>query len=392
MTLPGELPSSDWAGVDAGPGSQWARQPPGSAAPPTDGDAATQGGVVSGALRAALASAAQRAGDSIAAADHKTADELRSQFEKQVELLVALASGHDVASDDSRFNTPRRFVDVLRREFVRQLTDAVPHTLWENPRAAWDLIALLGAIEEFVRRGEDSTTGRFVARLTGPESANAIVEIAHDIRSPLSSILFLVETIRRGKSGPVSELQERQLALVYGAALGLSALSSDLIDAVRGERLVDGRAVPFSIAEVILGVCAIVEPIGEEKGLPLKVDLPTIDGRVGYPSALHRVLLNLASNALHYTDTGFVLIGAADREGTSVEFSVQDTGRGIPDNVLAMLFDGFRPAAGGLRFSSAGLGLAISRTLLQAMGGTLRVETSPERGTRFSFVLELPIA
>jgi two-component system sensor histidine kinase EvgS len=57
-----------------------------------------------------------------------------------------------------------------------------------------------------------------------------------------------------------------------------------------------------------------------------------------------------------------------------------------------MLFDGFRPGSVGIRFSSAGLGLAICRTLLEAMGSSLVVETSPEHGTRFSFVLELPPA
>ena len=209
---------------------------------------------------------------------------------------------------------------------------------------------------------------------------NAVVEIAHDIRSPLSSILFLVDTIRRGQSGKVSPVQERQLGLVYGAALGLSTLSSDLIDAVRGERLVDGRPIPFSVTEIILSVCAIVQPISEEKGLPLHASYPSVDGRVGYPSAINRVLLNLTTNALRYTDAGSVSIGCTELERVEcVEFWVEDTGRGIPDSVLAMLFDGFRPGSIGIRFSSAGLGLAISRTLLEAMGSSLKVERRPRR-------------
>jgi signal transduction histidine kinase len=358
----------------------------------THSHVATQHGLISETLRGALFAAGRRAGLSLALTEHKTAEEFRVQFEGLAELLILLARGCEVPDDDPRFNMPRRFVDVFRRDFLEQLAEGIPVDLWNDPQLGRDSVALLGAIEEFVRRCEKSSTGRFVARLAGAESVNAVVEIAHDIRSPLSSILFLVDTIRRGKSGSVSPVQERQLGLVYGAALGLSTLSSDLIDAVRGERLVDGRAIPFSITEVILGVCAIVEPIGEEKGLPLKVDFPTNDGRVGYPSAIHRVLLNLTSNALRYTDTGFVSIGCADRDGTAVEFWIQDTGRGIPENVLAMLFDGFRPTPVGVRFSSAGLGLAISRTLIEAMGSTLHVDSSSERGTRFSFVLDLPFA
>ncbi len=146
------------------------------------------------------------------------------------------------------------------------------------------------------------------------------------------------------------------------------------------------------MTEIILGVCAIVQPIVKEKGLPLQVSFPRVDGRVGYPSALNRVLLNLTSNALRYTDTGSVAIGCVELNENRMEFWVKDTGRGIPDSVLAMLYDGFRPGALGIRFSSAGLGLAICRTVLEAMGSALKIETSPTDGTRFSFQLDLPVA
>jgi signal transduction histidine kinase len=139
-------------------------------------------------------------------------------------------------------------------------------------------------------------------------------------------------------------------------------------------------------------VCAIVQPIGEEKNLPVQVGLPTVDGRIGYASAIHRVLLNLTTNALRYTDTGSVSIGCTEDGNVGVEFWVQDTGRGIPENVLAMLFDGFRPGSVGVRFSSAGLGLAICRNLIEAMGSSLQVRTAPDSGTRFSFRIDLPVA
>ena len=304
-----------------------------------------------------------------------------------VDLLPSVRTeGPPERVEDPRCNVPRQYIDVLRSEFLAAL-NAQPLT----PDGR-ELIFVLRALEEIIRVGESSSTGRFVARLAGAESVNAGGEIAHDIRSPLSSILFLVDTIRRGQSGRVSPIQERQLGLVYGAALGLSTLSSDLIDAVRGERLVDGRPIPFSMTEVILSVCAIVQPIGEEKNLPLHVTYPQVDGRIGYPSAINRVLLNLTSNALRYTDAGSVSIGCIEINESVVEFWVKDTGHGIPDGVLAMLFDGFRPGSMGIRFSSAGLGLAISRTLLEAMGSSLNVETSPEKGTRFSFRIDLPVA
>ena len=343
------------------------------------------GGALSALVYRALSEAAIRSSRTLAETEGKTADEIQGQLDAIVELIPSLTPGSIVEpTDDSRCNVPRRYIDVLRSEFIAALSmqSYVPD--------GRETISVFAALEEVIRRSESSATGRFVARLAGAESVNAVVEIAHDMRSPMSSILFLVDTIRRGQSGRVSPIQERQLGLVYGAALGLSALSSDLIDAVRGERLVDGRPIPFSMTEVILSVCAIVQPIGEEKNLPLHVTYPQVDGRIGYPSAINRVLLNLTSNALRYTDTGSVSIGCIELNESSVEFWVKDTGHGIPESVLAMLFDGFRPGSVGIRFSSAGLGLAICRTLLEAMGSALKVETAPEKGTRFSFRLELP--
>jgi signal transduction histidine kinase len=335
-------------------------------------------------LRRVLGEAAARSCQLLAETG-KPAEEIQAQFDWILDSLPDLVAGDDasVVIEDSRWNIPRRYVDVLRSEFLEVAASEA------DPPDAAATIEILRALEEVNRRSEQTATGRFVARLAGAESVTAVVEIAHDIRSPLSSILFLVDTIRRGQSGKVSSVQERQLGLIYGAALGLSTLSSDLIDAVRGERLVDGRPVPFSITEIILSVCAIVQPIGEEKGLPLHITFPVVDGRIGYPSAINRVLLNLTTNALRYTDSGAVSIGCTEHSDRAVEFWVKDTGRGIPDGVLAMLFDGFRPGSVGMRFSSAGLGLAICRTLLEAMGSALKVETSPEEGTRFSFEIDL---
>jgi signal transduction histidine kinase len=338
-------------------------------------------------MRHALAEAVRRASVILSESSGKTADEIQAQLRPIVDVLPALSvySTNDAVADGVNWTIPRRFIDVLR---VEVLTTLAAH---EQPPDGRETLAVLTAIEQAARQCELTSTGRFVARLSGAESVTAVVEIAHDIRSPLSSILFLVETMRRGQSGAVSSVQERQLGLVYGAALGLSTLSSDLIDAVRGERLVDGRPVPFSITEVILGVCAIVQPIGEEKSLPVNVSLPAVDGRIGYASAINRVLLNLTTNALRYTDSGSVSIGCTEHGHETVEFWVEDTGRGIPDNVLAMLFDGFRPGSVGIRFSSAGLGLAICRNLLEAMGSSLQVKTSPDTGTRFSFRIDLPV-
>jgi signal transduction histidine kinase len=222
-----------------------------------------------------------------------------------------------------------------------------------------------------------------------------VVEVAHDLRSPLTSILFLAETLQRGQSGETNELQHRQLGLIYGAALGLSEMASDVIELARGGNgLADDDVSPFSVTEVLEGVHEIVRPIAEEKKLSVRFLPPSGDHRMGHGQALSRVLLNLTTNALKFTEEGFVEIVARDKDASCVEFSVRDTGNGISNEALETLYHPFRPArrGAGYSFSGTGLGLAICRKLVEAMGSELLVDTGENWGTRFYFELGLPAA
>jgi signal transduction histidine kinase len=190
-------------------------------------------------------------------------------------------------------------------------------------------------------------------------------------------------------------VQERQLGLIYSAAFGLSSVASDVIELARGgDRLVDLDPVPFSVADILESVRDIVQPIAEEKNLQVKVTSPGSDFRIGHPVALSRVLLNLTTNALKFTAEGSVELTAVARNTRCIEFSVRDTGRGIPPQSMATLFEPFRrrQKPGEYTFSGSGLGLSICRKLVEAMGSVLQVETAPGYGTRFYFALDLPPA
>jgi signal transduction histidine kinase len=172
-------------------------------------------------------------------------------------------------------------------------------------------------------------------------------------------------------------------------------VANDVIELARGgDRLVELNLVPFSVADIMHSVRDIVQPMAEEKGLAVRLSVPEVDFRLGHPGALNRVLLNLTTNALKFTSEGYVELAAKQTSRTRLEFSVRDTGRGIPPEVMSSLFDTFRRRTkpGEYTFSSAGLGLAICRKLVSAMGGELKVETAPDYGTRFYFEIELPLA
>jgi len=278
-------------------------------------------------------------------------------------------------------------LDILRACLLSELGAA------DASVSATDVLRIFGAVERVHRIIENDDAHRFSARLAGPGGLELLVEVGHDLRSPLASILFLAEALRKGQSGDVNAVQERQLGLIYSAAFGLSTVASDVIAFARGgDRLIDPKAEAFSVLAILRSVHDIVLPLAEEKGLTMRLNPPDADFRVGHPGALNRVLLNLTTNALKFTSSGHVEISVRAPSRSRLEFSVRDTGRGIPPQVMSSLFDPFRRRDPGDHvFSSAGLGLSICRKLVAAMGGTLGVETSETNGTRFFFELELPV-
>jgi len=286
----------------------------------------------------------------------------------------------------------REPVERLRRA----LLDQGSHSGGAPRVRADDVLVVLRALERVHEVAHADSSRRFAEQLSTGNALELVVGVAHDMRSPLSSILFLVETLRNAYRGKSSAVEERQLGLVYGASMGLSQLVSDVIELARGcDRLLDREAIPFSISELLNGVLRLVQPIAEEKRLAIYTQLPQVDARVGYPAALSRVMLNLVTNALKFTNEGYVEIVLQQRSRTAVEFSVRDTGPGIPDGELATLYQALRKRTGSkgqVVLSSSGLGLSICQRLVSAMGGHLQVQTELGRETRFHFVLDLPPA
>ncbi len=334
-------------------------------------------------LSRALELAADRTAMTIAQGTKQTNLEVRARLSEVEHWLVASlgAKGNDTAPIPPVI--AREYVSTLKVNFLAELANT-------SDLNANEVVRTLIKLDEAEDAWRRTDRGKFISRLTGADCADAVVAIAHDIRSPLCSILLLVDALRHAEKAAANPIRDRQLGLIYGAAFGLSTTVSNLIGAARGEGLVQGKPMPFSVSETMHSVSAIVQPMCEEKGIPLGMEFPENDARVGHGSAIQQALVNLTSNALRYTDAGWVAMGCTEVSEERVEFWVEDTGPGIPDDVLERLCYGFPPEGVKLRFSSAGLGLAIVRTLVEAMGSTLQVDSGTE-GTRFSFVLTLPL-
>lgn len=259
------------------------------------------------------------------------------------------------------------------------------------------LPVLLLAMERVREATSNRAAHQLVSQLGGAAGLELLAEVAHDMHSPLASILVLADTLQREESGPLTDMQRRQLGLICTAALGLSSVGSDIIDLTRSEMLLEPKPIPFSVTSALESVRDIVRPIAEVKRLTVRLEPPREDERLGHPVALRRVLLNLTTNALKFTEHGFIEISTRDTQPGRMEFAVRDSGRGIEPTMMPTLFDSVRGAPRGndqrrgKMFSTTGLGLSICRKLAEAMGSQLRVETQLGRGTRFFFELELPV-
>lgn len=306
--------------------------------------------------------------------------------------LAAVVDGLERGGEETETLPPgdsvirRRLLELLRGEVVES---------WAAADAAPDAAEMVSLLRSFESLGKQlqPQTGDLGSYLTSPEGLDLIVEIAHDLRSPLTSILFLADPLRKGQSGEVNEIQRRQLGIIYSAAFNLLCMMSDVVELARGAGLTGTALHPFSLREMLESVQEIVQPVAEEKGLAIRLVSPREDSRIGFPVALSRVLLNLTANALRFTESGFVEVAVRDTGPDRVEVSVRDTGPGMNPGKVQQLYQPFRRKHGrqSPNLSGSGLGLAICRKLVHAMGSHLEVESRPGWGTRFRFELSLPV-
>jgi signal transduction histidine kinase len=342
-------------------------------------------GIADDALRAAAGRVSQRWSNE--AMPTLSSQDVTFELLELTRAIERSETSLDNEVDSATLVLRRRLLEELRTETLREWTAS-------RAPAPTQMLAILNGFEFAQALLEPQSEDGLAKRLSDPGSLGLVVEVAHDLRSPLTSILFLSETLLRGSSGPLNDLQRRQIGIVYSAALGLINVASDVVEMARGTDDVDPtESVPLSLSAMMEPVRDVVLPMAEEKGVDVRIISAHPDQRFGLPVPLSRVLLNLTTNALKFTDNGFIEIAARPIDGRRVEFSVRDTGCGIDPAALRTLFHPFRRRSGprsGYYFSGTGLGLTICKRLVHAMGGTLQVDTTPGLGTRFYFVLEMP--
>jgi signal transduction histidine kinase len=226
--------------------------------------------------------------------------------------------------------------------------------------------------------------------------AELLAMIGHDMRTPLNTIGGAVQLLERLSP---TEQQAKYLRMLKSSSAALLALSNQILDFSRieaGQLVVTNERFEPRLLVRDTGY-ALMGP-AEQKGLALKTDVdPRVPTAVsGDAGKIQQVLVNIAGNAIKFTQAGSVTLSARalddDPESPLIEFSVADTGIGIPPDRLDAIFDEFTQADAdiGRKYGGTGLGLTISRRLADLLGGTLRVESELGRGSTFRFQLRLP--
>lgn len=215
-----------------------------------------------------------------------------------------------------------------------------------------------------------------------------IANVTHELKTPLVAILGYLEMFDEGRLGPLDDRQKNALAVAFRSAQRLEKLIEELLEMARLE---GGRVTlekrTFELREVVDTVVRSFEPAAAQKSLKFSVSFAEAPVRVhADPERIQRVVSNLVSNAIKFTDPGgsvAIRVGAP-REG-KVFVTVKDTGRGIPESFKPYLFQRFSRAHNG---PGTGLGLAIVKAILDAHGSAIQVQSREGEGTEITFSLE----
>ncbi|MCY1137304.1 sensor histidine kinase [Actinoplanes sp. Pm04-4] len=217
-----------------------------------------------------------------------------------------------------------------------------------------------------------------------------LANVSHELRAPVTAVIGLSRLLADGASDPLTVEQERQVELIRSSASDLLTLVNDLLDLAKAEA---GRLEPnweqVDLRAMFGQLRGTLRPLATRPEVDFVIDEPAVATMRSDEVLLARVLRNLLTNALKFTAEGEVRLTVRE-VGTDLEFTVTDTGTGIPPELIERIFEEFYqvPGSKALSGKGTGLGLPYARRLAAILGGALRADSTPGEGS--TFTLRLP--
>ncbi|HTN97976.1 MAG TPA: ATP-binding protein, partial [Nordella sp.] len=324
-------------------------------------------------------------GDAARARQPIQTEDLAADTPTQVHRIVLEAGYHSVLVVP--LLRPNKIVGalVVRRRAPGRFSDATVRLM--ETFAAQSVLAIQNArmFNEIEEKGRQ-------IEIASRHKSQFLANMSHELRTPLNSVLGFTEMLADGLYGELPEKAKATLGRVQANGRHLLGLINDVLDLSKIEAGQLSLSIDdYSIGQVVRTVAATTEPLARAKGLQLSVmiaeGLPL--GR-GDERRLSQVVLNLAGNAVKFTESGTVEI-AASACGDCFEILVRDTGPGIAAEHQTRIFEEFQQVddSSTRRKGGSGLGLAISKRIVEMHGGTIEVESTPGSGSTFR--IKIPI-